>query len=352
MRIKVFTAPQLHEALAKVRKDMGPEALILDHQQSKDASGKSLWHVHAALDLPTRAPENSPPPPVEPSAQTSEHHARADQTIRRLERLIEGLSNRESASLRESLATHADKIAFDHLSKIGVSSSHAFDLAADFSNRKPTACKSILWGKRINPLQQRHTILFSGPAGCGKSTLIAKIAAHYSMKGIRIALASTDTERMGGLDSIKAYANTLGVSFFPLRKVSDASNMLLQTQTAQLLLIDSQGWSPRRDLGLKRQTCLWDALQCTHRFLVLPANMDEEDGMQLLAHHTAITMTHLAFSKLDETEKPGKIVNWSIAARLPLGFCSFGPEVPEQMGWLTDQALTTLLGKATQESST
>jgi len=351
MRIKVFTAPHLHEALSKVRKDMGPEALILDRQQSKDASGNSLWHVHAALDSAAEAPAKAAPvaapSPAAESAPASKH---VDVTIRRLERLVEGLGNKESASLRQSLSGTAEQNAFDHLYKLGIAASHAFDMAADFSLRNPTASKSIRWGKRINPGQQRHTVLFSGPAGCGKSTLIAKLAAHYSMKGIRVALLSTDTERMGGLDSLKAYANTLGVPFFPLNKVSDATNILRQTQSAQLLLIDSEGWSPRRDIGLRRQTGLWDAMQCTERFLVLPANMDEEDGMQLLAHHTASAMTHLAFSKLDETQKPGKIVNWSIVAGLPLGYCSFGPEVPEQMGWLTDQALTALLSKASRET--
>ncbi|MDX8405929.1 MAG: GTP-binding protein [Mariprofundus sp.] len=352
MRIKVFTAPHLHEALANVRREMGPEALILDRQQSKDGSGNSLWHVHAALDLPAPAKTVEKPAPV--VEKPAEHepvdtHPHVDLTIRRLERLVEGLGNRGSDSLRQALPGATEQQAFDHLLKQGIAASHAFDMAADFAQRNPTGTHTIHWGKRINPSHQRHTVLFSGPAGCGKSTLVAKLAAHYSMKGIRVALVSTDTERMGGIDSIKAYANTLGIPFFQLRKAADAADILRQTQSAQLLLIDSEGWSPRRDIGLKRQTILWDAMQCTQRFLVLPANMDEEDGMQQLAHHTAMTMTHLAFSKLDETQRPGKIVNWSIAAGLPLGYCSFGPDVPEQMGWLTDQTLTSLLAKACQE---
>jgi len=353
VRIKVFTAPHLHEALAKVRKAMGPEALILDRQQSKDAADNSLWHVHAALDSEPMKPEkysaqneNRGQTPASPVA-----NAHVDATIRRLERIVEGLGNHQSVSLRQALADGAEQLAFDHLSKLGIAASHAFDMAADFAKKNPTASKTIRWGKRINPGQRHHNVLFSGPAGCGKSTLIAKLAAHYSMKGIRVALVSTDTERMGGMDSLKAYADMLGVPFFPLNKAAQAAKILSQTQTAQLLLIDTEGWSSRRDIGLRRQTGLWDAMQCTERFLLLPANMDEEDGMQLLAHHTASAMTHLAFSKLDETQKPGKIVNWSIVAGLPPGYCSFGPEVPEQMGWLTDQALTALLSKASREVS-
>jgi len=359
MRIKIFTAPRLHEALAMVRQEMGPDALILDRQQSKAANGDTLWHVHAALDeaseriqpaVATRsADEDQQAASIAPAAPQMAHSASlprsnsTDATLQRLERIVEGLGNRESDSLRQALTQPDEQDAFDHLMQLGVSASHAFDMAADFANKKPLGQKNMLWGTRIKPGQQRSTLLFSGPSGCGKSTLIAKLAAHYSMKGIRVALLSTDTERMGGTDMLKAYAATLGIDFFPVRKAADSEHILHRTDSAQLLLIDTEGWSPRRDASLKRQTEIWDALGGNRRFLLLPANMDEEDGMQQLKHPAVAQVTDIAFSRLDETQKPGKIINWSFASALPMSYCSFGPEVPEQMGWLNARGLTTLL---------
>jgi len=369
MRIKVFTAPQLHEALAKVRQNMGPEALILDRQKIKEANGDLIWHVHAALDQVSEPePRRTPPPTkveevkvpaegVQGSEDTQTPSRNTDAALARLERIVEGLGNAESANLRQALASGAEQEAFDHLLKIGVFGSHAFDMAADFSQKRPLGSKSILWANRINPAKEHSALIFSGPSGSGKSTLVAKLAAHYSMKGIRVALLSCDTERMGGLDCLRTYANTLGVPFHPLRKAADVENVLLQTQTAQLMLIDTEGWSPQRDTGLKRQGKIWDALSqglptdvLQRRVLMLPANMDEEDGMQQLKHEMTSEMTDIAFSKLDETLKPGKIVNWSMASALPMSYCSFGPEVPEQMGWLNATALTTLLSKYYRET--
>ena len=354
MRIKIFSAPRLHEALAKVRQNMGPDALILDRQQSKAANGDTLWHVHAALDdnseriqpanaQTATAGSATAAQPACPSADNLPINNTTDATLKRLERIVEGLGNRESDNLRQALTQPDEQDAFDHLMQLGVSASHAFDMAADFANKQPLGQKNMLWGNRIKPQKQRSTLLFSGPSGCGKSTLIAKLAAHYSMKGVRVALLSTDTERMGGIDMLKAYAATLGIDFFPVRKASDCEQLLHQTHSAQLLLIDTEGWSPRRDSMLKRQTDLWDALGCNRRFLLLPANMDEEDGMQQLKHPVMANMTDIAFSRLDETQKPGKIINWSFASCLPMSYCSFGPEVPEQMGWLNARGLTTLL---------
>jgi len=353
MRIKIFTAPRLHEALAKVRQEMGPDALILDRQQTDSADGNKLWHVHAALDdshVSDRQQPASASPINNQPIETHDRHHHTDATLERLERIVEGLGNRESGNLRQALSRADEQEAFDHLTHLGVSASHAFDMAADFSRQKPLGQKSIQWGKRINPQQTPCTLLFSGPAGCGKSTLIAKLAAHYSMKGVRVALLSTDTERMGGLDILKAYAGTLGIDFHPVRKAADASQIRDRAQSAQLLLIDTEGWSPRRDASLKRQLDVWDALHCNRHFLLLPANMDEEDGMQQLKHPAISKMTDIAFSRLDETQKPGKIINWSFASGLPMSYCSFGPEVPEQMGWLKAQGLSTLLSKHHREN--
>ncbi len=365
MRIKVFTSPQLHEALAMVRQELGPDALILDRQQSKSADGGALWHVHAAIEQPqesvgeteqhkTEAPKHTTAASptnaaATANAQRTDTHqqpdaAPHDATLHRLERIVEGLSNQQCSTLRQALTERSEQEAFDHLLNMGVAGCHAFDMAGDFANKQPLGKNTLLWASRIQP-RDHNILLFNGPSGCGKTTLIAKLAAHYSLKGIRVALVSTDTEKMGGLESLKSYAATLGIPFHPLRKSPDAEKILAQEKSAQLMLIDTEGWSPNRDANLKRQFALWNAMHCTRRLLMLPASMDEEDGMQQLNHRIVATMSDIVFSKLDETARPGKIVNWGIAASLPLSYCSFGPEVPEQMGWLTPQALFTLLAK-------
>ena len=120
-------------------------------------------------------------------------------------------------------------------------------------------------------------------------------------------------------------------------------NISIPTKSAQLLLVDSEGWNVRRAGGIRKQRMLWDEIPSAHRVLVMPANMDEMDGMEMLSKAGALDVNQLAFSKLDETSRPGKIVNWAAASGMNLSYCGFGPEVPEQMGWLTPHALTALL---------
>jgi flagellar biosynthesis GTPase FlhF len=65
----------------------------------------------------------------------------------------------------------------------------------------------------------------------------------------------------------------------------------------------------------------------------------------MLKRAQAMAMTQIAFTKLDETTRPGKIVNWAEASRMPMSYCSFGSEVPGQMGWISPKALTAILVK-------
>ena len=350
MQVRVFSASRLHEALALVRKELGPDAVVLDHMEGVDSQGKKLWHVHAALDSTAESA---------PSETHSEHSAKqgndlmdvskVEASMQRLERIIEGLGRKEADSLRKTMEDKPTQEAFDHLVLLGVAPSYAFDLSRAYANHLPIGGSSLRWSEKITPRKEPAVVLLAGPSGAGKSLLAAKLATHYSMRGVRVGLVTCDTARMGGSDALRAYANVLGAPFAMLRSQDDVPDALSSMSTAQLMLIDTEGWNIQRSSGLRRQTALWDKLPCTHRILVMPANMDENDGMALLAAADAVQMTELAFTKLDETSRPGKIINWAMVSKLGLSYGCFGADVPGQMGWLTPQSLTALLESQSQQ---
>ena len=349
MQVKVFSATKLHEALALVRHEFGPDAVIMDRLEGVDSEGKKVWHVHAALDY-----EDLHEKEREAKAQKSKEQRQAKEhqvdttdifkaSMKRLERIVEGLGRQESSSLREALTDQESREAFDHLVQLGVAPTHAFDMAEDFVEKHPVTASVLHWAERIAPQNKQESLLFIGPCGAGKTTLLAKLATHYSLKGVPVAILSTDANRMSGTDMLKSYSEILGVPFYTIRSDADIDKALAATKSAQLLLVDSEGWNIRRTGGVRKQRSLWDEIPTTHRVLVMPANMDEMDGMEMLAKAGSLEVNQLAITKLDETSRPGKIVNWAAAFGIPLSYCSFGPDVPEQMGWLTPQALTAIL---------
>ncbi len=338
MQIKSFSAPRLHEALALVRQELGPDAVILDRTESKDQQNNAVWSVHAALD--TEAKNVTLPRHQQDTSSNS-----LEASMQRLEKIAVSLGNRDVEQYRQAIARKPVRDAFDHLLGMGVSAVNAFEMAEDYAKQSPIAMQALKWSKRINPQLERTVILFSGANGAGKTLLAAKLATHYSLKGVAVSLMTTDTNRMGGSDVLRSYAAILGVPFHVIRHEEDANQAKLESKSAQLVLIDTEGWNNRHASGLRQQMKLWETLGCTHRILLMSASMDESDGLAMLKRAQGLGLTDIAFSKLDETSRPGKIVNWAEASRMPMSYCSFGPEVPDQMGWLTPKALTAILVK-------
>lgn len=338
MQVRVFSASKLHEALALVRQELGPEAVILDRNRKVNGNHETIWQVHAALDT-----ETEPCAKTALSTPESGTKKRLEASMQRLERIITGLGKQETNGLRATLPDAAAQSAFDQLIFLGVSASHAADMAVSFSSRAPVCASLLKWGNKLNPKKRREIVLLIGPGGAGKTTMAAKLATYYSLRGIPAAFVSTDTERMGGLDTLAAYTDVLGVPMIPLRRPDQISKVMAETKPARLVLVDTEGWSSQESGALRRQQKLWKGLPVSRRMLMMPANLDESDGVKLLDAASALNITDIAYSKVDETCMIGKLINWGVASGIPLSYCSYGREASEGIGLLTPRSLTTLL---------
>lgn len=344
MQIKIFSASKLHEALAKVRQGYGPDAIIMDRHKSTDEFGEPVWHVHAARDVGDSMQEARVSEARQPVDVSGDAHEKLLTTMGQLERIVDGLGRKEFEALRGALPNQRTRHGFDALIKLGVAPHFASDMAEDFVNNAPVAEDLLKWGALINPKEKREIILLTGPSGCGKTTLAVKLAAHFMLKDISVAFLSTDTERIGGLNGLQTYATSLGVPLIPVAKDSDIEPALRKVKAAQLVLVDTESYSRSQPAKLQKQFELWNRIPCSRRFIVLPANMDEADGMESLLKAQDLGIREMAFSKLDETSYPGKLINWA-ATGVAISYCSFGPEVPEKMGWLSAKAITALLDR-------
>ena len=342
MQIKIFSAPKLHEALAKVRQGYGPDAIILDRHKGLDESGQTIWHVHAARDVGDDAQEAPAIIKEKTNGESGEMHQKLLTAMSQLERIVAGLGRQELESLRAAMPDRRSQQGFDTLVKLGVAPHLAAEMSEDFVSNAPVGESFLKWSRAIEPQTKREFVLLTGPSGAGKTTLAAKLATHFTLKGIDVALLSTDTDRVGGVSMLQTYANSLGVPFFPITRTADIEPAMLKAKSARLVLVDTESWSRNQPGRLKQQFELWNRIPCSRRFVVLPANLDEADGMEMLLKAQEMGIGELAFSKLDETAFPGKLINWA-ATGMSLSYCSFGPEIPEQMGWLSAKAITALL---------
>jgi flagellar biosynthesis protein FlhF len=173
-----------------------------------------------------------------------------------------------------------------------------------------------------------------GPTGVGKTTSIAKLAAYFKLlEGKRVALASLDGFRIGGLAQLRTYGDLIDVPVFAVRDQGDLAGIMNKAASYDLILIDTPGYSPSdRDaieaMAEKMGILFKEGVE-TH--LLLDATRKESDLARVYQVYRSLSPTHLIFSKIDETSSIGTLFNMKIQSGLPISYLTIGQRVPEDI---------------------
>lgn len=344
MNAQVFIAANAREALAKVRRELGDDAVVLStrpHPQGVEllASGYGELAASPLVNEPNDA-----------SDSTS-----SSRILTELARL-RGMVQNQLAGFAWGAARRRDPVRvalMQTLFAAGFGSSLARTLAA----RLPRGLDSPAaqrWLRQVlirnlpllpaaaDLLTQGGRYALVGSTGSGKTTTLAKLAARgVDVHGAdQVVLVAADAFRVGAAAQLSVYADLLGVSLFVADNSARLAQLLPQLAAKKLLLIDTAGFAPSDPRT--RDAHALDALG-VRRLAVISAN---QQG-------AAIEQTMLSFgqgasacilTKLDETPQPGAALDSLIRHRLPLAYVSGGQRVPEDLHiahapYLIDRAL-------------
>lgn len=333
MQVKIFTADALHQAIALAREALGPDAVILDRHSTVDDAGNKQWHVHAAVDRK----------PQEIAAPVNTERRLRDSMLR-LQQIIDGLGQQEAGRLREGLQSDDQRQAFDRLCAAGVNAGNAFAMSANYVTGSPVGAP-LNWGRQLDPAARREVVALVGPSGAGKTTMAAKIATHFKLQGIEVLFLSLDNERIGAFSALQTYAEVLGAPCLAIHDAEEARRAIERHASARLVLIDTDGQAAGRRRGAESMAGLLHTMECTRRFLVMPAYMDEQECINFIDVLSPADPTDLVPTKIDETGKPGKVINMAVNSGLALSYCSIGADVPDDLSRLTPESILATLAR-------
>lgn len=182
------------------------------------------------------------------------------------------------------------------------------------------------------PLWARHERVIAaivGPTGAGKTRTVAKLAALATFgHNARVGIITTDTLRIGGLETLEAFCRILGL---PLRKARDAQGLaasVARYADKDLILIDTPGAGPWDDAGLAQLDATLSIDGC-ERHLAIPAVAPAHDVRTVARRFAPRALASIIVTKLDEARGPGAVLSAAWGGNAHLSHVCDGQDVPD-----------------------
>ena len=372
MQIKRFFAQDMRQAIRKVERELGPEAVILSNKKvpggveivaAMDFDDALLGKELGNLASPT------PELPAEPRQQIKDQRAaplttsaapgtkephrdsnywsqepsliqiRAELSDLRnlLERQMSGLAWGDEARRHPARA----KIIRD-LAELGLDA----ELSRSIATRVPDDLSAQHgWIKAIETLvsdvvvanddvlERGGVIALVGPTGVGKTTTIAKLAARYALRHgrKRVAMVTMDNYRIGAHEQLRTYGRIMDVPVYTVKSPEEMRGALEDLVDKDLVLIDTAGMSHRDKRIHDQFTILAAAKPNIRTYLVLAATTQFSGLNEIAQVFKGLSLQGCVLTKLDETTQLGGALSAIITHRLPLLYLSDGQRVPEDL---------------------
>lgn len=206
---------------------------------------------------------------------------------------------------------------------------------------RPAPIKLIGKGPRV--------VFFVGPTGVGKTTTIAKLASEFKIsQNKKVAIFTADTYRIAAQEQLASYASIMDTPLEILYLDEDINERIAKYHKYDLILVDTTGFSHKSNeqkANLDRLLNSVSARFTKDVFLVLSAATKYRDLKDIVDAYSAFTDYNLIFTKLDETNAYGNVLNIKLYTGSDIGYVTMGQEVPIDIEIIDTQKMTNnLLG--------
>ncbi len=191
------------------------------------------------------------------------------------------------------------------------------------------------------------TLAIIGATGVGKTTTVAKLAAHVALyEHRRVEMVTLDTYRIAAVEQLKTYAEIIGAGCHVVRSVFELDAVLHRLPIEATVLIDTTGRSPH-DLADQYEVSEYlrqrpEIRKC----LALQATTHPVDARVAVAKFEMYGADCLVMTKMDETTRPGAVIETIADSKLPLAYICAGQRVPEDLQLANTATLTSrILGR-------
>lgn len=385
MQVKRFFAADMRIAMKMIRDELGADAVItgnrrvaggveltavLDYPMEPAASKQPnaaleaelrktqarIATAHAELSSPSRAQSGKDRQLLDDKYSAPEQKAPAATTSAALDsRAVEAMHS-ELQGLRELIEVQLGSIAWGQeqsrrpqqaglwrrLQRIGLPADLSRSLLEKVSGvaEPRQAWRMVLAHlaqsikiSKVEPLEEGGVIALVGPAGAGKTTTLAKLAARYVLKHgpQSIALASMDNYRIGAQEQLRTLGRILDVPVIQIDPSQPLAKTLQPLARKRLILVDTAGL-PAGDAMMRMQLeALADRGIKSKNYLVLAATSQSQVLKAAWHNYRRCGLAGCILTKLDEAGSLGDVLGLTISQHLPIAYLADGPRIPDDL---------------------
>ena len=354
MKVRKYIAGDMKEALAKVKQELGPEAVILHSRNVRKKGLRGLFTPRRVEIIAARDERREKPPAgsvflkkvLEKDQQISVMAKEIDELKSAVSELSVFSAAEEGAQAKTAVVTKKKSVSYwrqylehhdldPHLLEEIISEAEAeatgpgrlsHSRMAEILREKAARKVSCISGAT------ERSQIFIGPTGVGKTTTLAKLAARFALEdNEKVGLITIDHYRIGAVDQLRTYAEIMDLPLCVVLAPGDLFKAMLKLEHCDRILVDTAGRSTGSDGQLSELSAYIDMLLPADVHLVLSATTRRQDVLYIAERFKRLKYNRLIITKIDETNAYGNLLNGYYYTKAPLVYLTDGQKVPEDI---------------------
>lgn len=386
MKVRKFVGKTTKEAMDKVRRELGDEAVILHTKKRKKPGFLGLFakeevEILAALDAKVK---KKAPEPKAPSLKLEREEIQFSERPRNqipvqyseevvAPKKMDTGNIDELSDIKQSIEYIAEKLKLRDLSDTlsefrefiklmvdnGVEEEVARDIVENVSkqvvleNKTKDEIREIIrlniksYLGEVAPLKydgEKKVIFFIGPTGVGKTTTLAKLASHFVLnEKCSIGLITADTYRIGAVDQLKIYGEILDIPVKTIYETNEVYEALSGLRDKDVVFIDTAGRSHKNKPQVEELKELINTVKSKEIYLLLNIGTEMKNINSIIKEYDFIEDYSIIFTKKDETDILGNILNTRYYSNKKLSYITTGQNVPDDIELIDTEKISRLL---------
>jgi len=335
MKLKIFTAQTMQDALAQVRDTLGDDAVILDNSEED-----GIIRITAALDNKSKGVSNKPAVPISSEPDKDRPDAIAVKPKALSLKDLEAAEKAEEFDLEYYLSHHGlpDSLKLSLLDHARLASQDEINLSNVKALSK--ALKSLFKFEGISAEETGRPIMLVGPPGAGKTVTTARLASRRVLHKKPVRMISTDTIRTGGVAQLRGYGEVLDIDVDQATDIYELKGILSHTiNDDEQVLIDTPGFNP---FDADEMASLHELITChdIEPVLVCSAGIDALEAREIAEIYQRLGVKRFITTRLDVARRYASMLCIAETGKMRFAGASNSPYLAQSFDNLTSKKLS------------